>query len=179
MAPLNNFYIHYLMSFHTPYYLLTRMHSSRMRTVHCSGRLGGGRCLPGGCLPGGACLGDVCWGVSAQVGCLPGGVHLPSVDRILDTCLWKHYLSATTVADGKKLTSNRGAHNHTINLKLGCSWLFPKEIPCPVKSRFSFLDLKLHRCQIINFHVIFVCFSDKIVIMSVSTSWQSYNKCPG
>ena len=58
--------------------LLTRMHSSRMRTVRCSGR------LIGGCLPGG------------------GGVHLPSVDRILDTHLWKHYLSATSYADGIK-----------------------------------------------------------------------------
>ena len=32
------------------------MHYSRMRTIHCSGRLGGcllrGGCLPGGCLPG-------------------------------------------------------------------------------------------------------------------------------
>ena len=36
-----------------------RMHSSRMRTVHSSGHLGGGSCLPGGCLP--------YWGV----GCLP------------------------------------------------------------------------------------------------------------
>ena len=27
--------------------------------------------------------------------------HMPPVDRILDTCLWNHYLSATVVADGK------------------------------------------------------------------------------
>ena len=53
-----------------------------MRTVRCSGRLGMG---------GGVCLG----GVSAR------GVYTPhTVDRILDTHLWKHYLSTTTVADG-------------------------------------------------------------------------------
>ena len=46
-----------------------------------------------------ACLGGVC----------PGGVSAvcqkqppPTVDRILDTRLWKHYLSATTVADGNE-----------------------------------------------------------------------------
>ena len=43
------------------------MHYSGMRTVRCSGRLGGG----GGCLPGGVCSG----------GRLPkGGVHLPLRD---------------------------------------------------------------------------------------------------
>ena len=42
----------------------TRMHSSRMRTVHCSNHLLGGVC-PG---VGGVCLGR---GVSAQRGCLP------------------------------------------------------------------------------------------------------------
>ena len=65
----------------------TRMHSSKMRTVRCSGRLGRG---------GGVCLG----GVSAR------GVYTPhTVDRILDTHLWKHYLSTTTVADGNYLVS--------------------------------------------------------------------------
>ena len=52
------------------------MHSSRMRTVLCSGRLGEG---------------GVCQGV----------VHLPP-DKILDTRLWKHYLSATLLVDGNK-----------------------------------------------------------------------------
>ena len=60
-----------------------------MRTVRCSSRLLRG-CLPGGCLSRG--------GVSAWVGCLPGGV--PIVNRILDTRLWKHYLSATSFAGG-------------------------------------------------------------------------------
>ena len=49
---------------------LTRMHSSRMLTIHCSGRLREGG-LPWGSV----------W---------PGGVHHPP-DRILDTRLWKHY----------------------------------------------------------------------------------------
>ena len=61
---------------------ITRMHSSRMRTVRCSGRFVGGR----GGLPRGVCPRGWC----------------STVDRILDTCLWKHYLSATTVADGNK-----------------------------------------------------------------------------
>ena len=38
--------------------LKTRMHSSRMRTICCSGRLGGG---------------GVCLGVVSAKGCLPGG----------------------------------------------------------------------------------------------------------
>ena len=47
------------------------MHSSRLRTVRCSGHRGRG-CLPEGCLPrgvsaqGGVCPGGVCSGVSAQ-----------------------------------------------------------------------------------------------------------------
>ena len=70
-----------------------------MRTVRCSGPLL--RCLPGGCLPGG-CLprwGCLPRGVSAYQGICPGG------DRILDTRLLKHYLSATTVAGGSKQTA--------------------------------------------------------------------------
>ena len=54
---------------------LTRMHSSRMRTVRCSSHRGVSvrEGLPGG--GGGVCPGDVCpGGVSAQGGCLPGGV---------------------------------------------------------------------------------------------------------
>ena len=53
------------------------MHSSRMRTVHCSGRL----------------LGAV------GVGCLPRGVYTPRGQT--DTC--ENNLSATTVADGKNV----------------------------------------------------------------------------
>ena len=69
----------------------TRMHSSRMRTVSYSGRRGRG-CLPGrGVWPeGGVCPGQVSDPVHA-------GIHTPSMDRILDTRLWKHYLSATTL----------------------------------------------------------------------------------
>ena len=80
------------------------MHSSRMRTVRCSGCLGG--CLPkkGICLGGGVCLEGV---VSVRGGvCLGGGVCpggcTPPMDRFLDTRLGKHFLSATTVAGGKK-----------------------------------------------------------------------------
>ena len=73
-------------------------------------------CL-GRCLPGVICLGDVYPQGCLSWGCLPERftLHLPrprsrhtldreadtpAVDRILDTSLWKHYLSATTVADG-------------------------------------------------------------------------------
>ena len=98
---------------------LTRMYSSRMLTVRCSSRLprgvsawrgevSGWRVFAlGGCLPR---EGVVCpWrGVSAR-GVCPGrsvlGGNLPPVDRILNTCSWKHYLSATSFADGKNLST--------------------------------------------------------------------------
>ena len=57
----------------------------------------GGVCL-GACLlrvgvcPGGVCLGGVCL----------GGVTTSLINRIFDTCLWKHYLSETTVTDCSK-----------------------------------------------------------------------------
>ena len=72
------------------------MHSSRMRTVRCSGRPGGGGlhtgvsvqggvCGPGGCLPARGCLpagGSACWGVFCLGGVhLPGGVCLPFLTR--------------------------------------------------------------------------------------------------
>ena len=79
----------------------TRMHSSRMRTVRCSGRLPGGGCLHGGVLPG-VCLGG---------GCLRKGVYTPSPDPEADTPppwtderLRKHYLFAATVVDGNNVT---------------------------------------------------------------------------
>ena len=61
----------------------TRKHSSRMRTVRCSGRRGGGGLLQ-----------------PLEGGCLPQymlGYTLPPVDRILDTHSWKHHLPATTL----------------------------------------------------------------------------------
>ena len=65
---------------------LTRMHSSRMRTVRFSG-IGKGE--------GGVCSG-VCVSQHAlgRWGCLPQ-LPPPPVDRILNTHLWKHHLSAT------------------------------------------------------------------------------------
>ena len=62
-------------------FLTKRMHSSRMRTVRCSGRPGGmsaqGCVSAGGvvCLPVGVCPG----------GCLPAS-NPPPVDRMTDTC---------------------------------------------------------------------------------------------
>ena len=72
------------------------------RGTVCPGRLSGWGGLPRGCLLKGG------WGL-----CLPrgvstsGGVHHPPVDGILDTCLWKHCLSAATVVDGKNGISNQ------------------------------------------------------------------------
>ena len=69
--------------------MLTRMHSSRMCTVRCSGRLLWRDCVcPGGCLAKGQwCLpGGVCpdaWGGCLPRGCLPGGC-LPRVG----VCPW-------------------------------------------------------------------------------------------
>ena len=59
---------------------------------------GGGGCLAigGGCLPGQGVSGRG-GGVSAQGGVCPGVYTPPPVDR---QNLWKHNLSATTVADG-------------------------------------------------------------------------------
>ena len=102
---------------------VTRMHSSRMHTVRCSGRLSCHAaphchayppathaptmhpppCMPPPCSPPAThappppCM--------ATLPCmLPLAMHpphaCPPVDRILDTRLWKHYLPATTVADG-------------------------------------------------------------------------------
>ena len=56
-------------------YLKTRIHSSRMRTVRCSGHLGG-------VYLGGVGLG----GVSAWGGCLPGGVYTSPPCGQTDTC---------------------------------------------------------------------------------------------
>ena len=63
-------------------YHKTRMHSSRMRTVLCSGRQG--TCLPEGCLPGGVSA----RGVSAMEGCLPSACwDTPTpMNRMTDGC---------------------------------------------------------------------------------------------
>ena len=54
--------------------VLTRMHSSRMRTVRSSGRRRRG-CIPACSGHGRVCPGGLsAWGVSPQGGCLPGGV---------------------------------------------------------------------------------------------------------
>ena len=89
--------LYYLFS--QDYTYITRMHSSRMRTIRCSDRRGGGACIPactgqegcvsqhaldggvcipacigkGGVCPGGCvCRGVVCLGVSAWDVCLGG-----------------------------------------------------------------------------------------------------------
>ena len=89
-------------------YSITRMHSSRMRIIRCSGRLGwrfacGGVCLGEGsvCPKVGPAQGGVCLGCTPPG---PRGRHTPApVDRIIDTSLWKHYFSGTTVSDSKNI----------------------------------------------------------------------------
>ena len=83
------------------------MHSSRMRTVRCSGRRGGGVVCP-----------SACWNMSAGGGsapvhagiCLPkGGVcpsaHTPPVNTMTDRQVQKHYPTVTTLRT--VITSNR------------------------------------------------------------------------
>ena len=58
-------------------------------------------CIPVGCVTSAAVK-----GVSAQGrGVWRGLYTTPTVDRILDTYSWKHYLSTTTVADDKNVAS--------------------------------------------------------------------------
>ena len=71
------------------------MHSTKMRTVRCSGCHGkGGVCR--GCLPGGCVMGGVCRG-----GVRPGGVcQTPPVDRMTDARV-KTLPCHKYIADGK------------------------------------------------------------------------------
>ena len=85
-----------------------------MRTVRCSGRHGGGSVCWRGVVSAwkeGVCLGRFCLR-RMYIPCRTQRQTSPSppdpeadtpspVDRILDTRLWKHYLSATTVANSK------------------------------------------------------------------------------
>ena len=76
----------------------TRMHSSRMCTVHCSGCWGRrGCCLPEGVLPGGCLPG----GVSALGVCPSAWWDTPPCEQN-DRCLWKHNLASTTLRKVKK-----------------------------------------------------------------------------
>ena len=85
--------------------LLTISHSIWREGVYLGGvsayvGLPRGGCLPGGVYPEerGVCLGSVCQEGGVCLGGA-GGVS-PPMDKILDTHLWKHYHSATTVAGG-------------------------------------------------------------------------------
>ena len=103
-----------------------------------------GRCLPRGVsawgvsargvCPGSLCHTpppSACWDTNPQPSAcwdtppLPSaGRDTPLVDRILDTHLWKRYLSATTVLDGKKWDSSPGS-----------SLSFPTALPITPKSQ--------------------------------------------
>ena len=78
----------------------TRMHSSRMRTIRCSGHLSCHAHPPDMHAPLSCMHTPLPHMPPCQVCPLP---HLhPSIDRMNDTRLWKHYLSTTTLADGNK-----------------------------------------------------------------------------
>ena len=123
----------------------TRMHSSRMCIIHCSGHLGGeggllgfypGGCLPGGYLPRevllkgvpaqwGVCPRGVCLGVSAQGVSVPRvsaqgvsaqGVVQPPGHRILDTRLWP--LQKWVMSTWKWLYLNTRCVRETLNILL-------------------------------------------------------------
>ena len=81
----------------------TRMHSSRMRTVCYSGHLSyHARTRPLPHMPLAMHAPPAMHAPTTHAPChaCPPATHVPPLDRILDTRLWKHYLSATTVADG-------------------------------------------------------------------------------
>ena len=110
------------------------MHSSRIRTVRCSGRRGAGEgsqhALGRGCVYpsmhwvggggvsehalGGGCLPSACWDTPPP--------H--TVERILDTRLWKHYLSAITLLTVKfPWITSSAWFNKILNLSfLRLSW---------------------------------------------------------
>ena len=132
--------------------MITKMHSSRMRTVRSSSRLLGGVSAsvhagihtPPLCLgldtrpprqtppePGPGPPGQNPPGLGLdppQADTPPGlGLETPPVERILDTRLWKHYLSATSFADG---------NNHCRPL----SWPMYNRFLGPMVSSFWSLD---------------------------------------
>ena len=107
------------------------MHSSRMRTVCCSGRVpggGGGVCLPTG------------GGVSAQVGCLSGGVSVggggsQGVSARYPLCEQSHKRVKTLpcrnyVADGNNLTFTTNGHSSARFGYHHCNCLSPNQRPC-------------------------------------------------
>ena len=100
---------------------LTVSRSIEGRVSAWGGVCPGGVCLPKGCTmwPIPSCIWCYLYAVPApteteeQCSCLYSAGHVtwqgmlgysppPPVDRIFDTCLWKHYLPATTVAGGNK-----------------------------------------------------------------------------
>ena len=70
---------------HVPNKFQTRKHSSRMRTVHCSGRRGWGGLLARGCLPAWGCL------PHCILGYLPVG--LPQVHAGIHPPMWTEFLT--------------------------------------------------------------------------------------
>ena len=102
----------------------TRMHSSRMRTAHSltasrsfqGGVHGGGG--GGHAWQGGACM--VGGGMCGRGACV---AHIPPVDRILDTRLWKTLPSRNFVAGGNYTSSSQPFWRELeFNLKLIKTW---------------------------------------------------------
>ena len=106
--------------------MTTRMHSSRMRTVHHSGRLGKGVSAQRGCLPRG-CGGGVClMGVYTP---LDPRQTPPSVNRITDRCKSITFpkLLLRTVINGLQGTHKAGGLrdcSHDANASAICNGLY-------------------------------------------------------
>ena len=82
----------------------------------------------------------------------------PSVDRRNDTRLWKHYLPATTVADGnesQKLNQAKGTWTQTRCLAISLFKLNRNNC----KVTFTFSDAKYHRKK--------CCYCDKYLLLFV------------
>ena len=77
-------------------------------------------CIPVGCVPSAAVAISPAMHAppnTRPLSCMPPAIHVPPpVDRILNTHLWKHYLSATAVADGKKWHHVKGIQEISVSI---------------------------------------------------------------
>ena len=111
-----------------------------------------GDVCPRGCMPRGMYAQGVC--VRVQGRGLPRGEYTP-MDRILDTRLWKHYLSTTTVADGNEIHFGCNSWSKSlfcVNLKAYTLTTFHSRL-LPKLTEFLKLLLRdsLHQTQTFHF----------------------------
>ena len=102
-------------------------------------------CIPVGCVPSAAVAISPAMHAppnTRPLSCMPPAIHVPPpVDRILNTHLWKHYLSATAVADGKKMTPcKRDSGNFCFNFGRAD---YPSEMFFLLQMQITLFNLKL------------------------------------